>query len=173
MVADYPGSLPSGRRRRPAHPGDPVLSRIDLRGERRADPAPVLPRARLDVEAALEAVRPVCDAVRTGGADAVRGLTRRFDGVELTDLRVPAVALTEALERLDPAVRAALEEAVRRARVVHQAQRRPDAVVDVAPGATVTERWLPVRRVGLYVPGGLDRRSAGPTPSWTSHRGRR
>jgi len=132
-----------------------VLTRIDLRGDRRADPGRALPRARLDVEAALAAVRPVCEAVRLEGASAVRRLTETYDHVHLDQLQVPAAALTDALARLDPAVRRALEEAIRRARLVHQAQRRDDVVVQVAPGATVLERWVPVRRVGLYVPGGL------------------
>ncbi|MGN6242986.1 MAG: histidinol dehydrogenase [Motilibacteraceae bacterium] len=131
-----------------------MISRIDLRGKE-TDPRDVLPRAALDVEAALEAVRPICDDVRHRGAQALREITARFDGVDLESTRVPAEAITAALEQLDPAVRAALEEAVRRARLVHEAQRREDATVTVAPGGTVTERWLPVRRVGLYVPGGL------------------
>ncbi len=132
-----------------------MLTRIDLRGRRGTDPLPLLPRARLDVAAAVEQVRPVVEAVRDRGADAVCEATERFDGVVLTALRVPAAALTRALDALDPAVRAALEEAVRRARTVATAQLRPDVTVDVVEGATVTERWVPVRRVGLYVPGGL------------------
>ena len=134
-----------------------MLTRIDLRGRRDADIADIaalLPRAQLDVAVAVEQVRPVVEAVRDRGADAVREATARFDGVELTDLRVPAAALAAALEQLDPAVRAALEEAVRRARTVATAQLREDEVVQVVDGATVTERWVPVRRVGLYVPGG-------------------
>ncbi len=132
-----------------------MLTRIDLRGRRGADPLPLLPRARLDVAAAAEQVRPVVEAVRDRGAEAVREATQRFDGITLTDLRVPAAALAEALADLDPAVRAALTEAVGRATTVAQAQLRPDVTVDVVEGATVTERWVPVRRVGLYVPGGL------------------
>jgi histidinol dehydrogenase len=131
-----------------------VLTRIDLRGDRAGD-VDLLPRARLDVDAALASVRPVCDAVRDGGATAVREMTQRFDGVELTDLRVPAEALRRALDELDPGVRAALDEAIDRARRVHQAQRPSDVTVDVAAGAQVTERWVPVSRVGLYVPGGV------------------
>ncbi|MBI3685735.1 MAG: histidinol dehydrogenase [Actinobacteria bacterium] len=130
-----------------------MLRRIDLRGST-ADPRDLLPRAALDVAAAEHAVRPICVAVRERGAEAVRELTERFDGVRLTDLRVPAEVLATALAGLDPAVRAALEEAARRARLVHTAQRRTDETVEVAPGTRVTERWLPVRRVGLYVPGG-------------------
>jgi histidinol dehydrogenase len=132
-----------------------VLTRIDLRGKDLAASDPVLPRAVLDVEAALDAVRPLCDAVRHRGAEAVRELTLRFDGVDLRTARVAPAALDQALADLDPRVRAALEEAARRVRAVHEAQRRDDAVVTIADGATVTERWVPVRRVGLYAPGGL------------------
>lgn len=131
-----------------------MLTRIDLRGRRDADLTGVLPRAELDVAAAVEQVRPVVEDVRDRGAVAVREATARFDGVTLTDLRVPADALAAALEELDPAVRAALEEAIRRNRAVSTAQLRADEVVSVVDGATVTERWLPVGRVGLYVPGG-------------------
>jgi histidinol dehydrogenase len=129
-----------------------VLARIDLRGHS-GDPAALLPRAPV-APAASDTVAEVCDAVRRDGLSAVLAATARFDGVQLESTRVPADALAAALAGLDPAVRAALEEATRRARLVHQAQLRADETVEVAPGATVTERWVPVRRVGLYVPGG-------------------
>jgi histidinol dehydrogenase len=134
-----------------------MLRRIDLRG-RTPDTREVrglLPRAPIDVESAVERVRPICDDVRARGAAAVRDFTKRFDGVELTSLRVKPQAIEQALADLDPGVRAALEEATRRARAVHNAQLRDDVRVDVADGAVVTERFVPVRRVGLYVPGGL------------------
>ena len=134
-----------------------MLARIDLRGR-----APgtrelrgLLPRAAVDVEAALAGVRPICADVRARGAEAARELTARFDGVHLEQLRVPAAAIEHALRDLDAGVRAALDEAIRRARMVHRAQLRSDVAVDVADGAVVTERFVPVRRVGLYVPGGL------------------
>ena len=144
-----------------------MLPRIDLRGAvpdvlSRQRLESLLPRASLDVEAALAAVAPICDDVRRRGAAAVRELTARFDGVELKSTRVPEDALAAALDALDPAVRAALEEAVRRTRAVHEAQRPADAVTlvdgDVSQagdGLRVTERYVPVGRVGLYVPGGL------------------
>jgi histidinol dehydrogenase len=134
-----------------------VISVIDLRG-RALDARSlrdVLPRAELDVEAALAAVRPICDDVRHRGADALRDLGERYDGVRPGQLRVPAEVLTAALEMLDPDVRLALEETIRRARIVHEDQRRTDTTTRVVPGGTVTERWLPVDRVGLYVPGGV------------------
>jgi histidinol dehydrogenase len=137
-----------------------VLTRVDLRGETAASLGRprldgVLPRARLDVDAALDAVRPVCEDVRQRGVPAVRELTRRFDGVDLATTRVPRQALAAALAGLDPGVRGALVEAARRARLVHEAQVPSDAVTKVADGATVTERYVPVGRAGVYVPGGL------------------
>ena len=120
-----------------------MISRIDLRG-RALDARSlreVLPRAELDVEAALSVVRPICDDVRQRGAEALRDLGERFDGVRPGQLRVPAAVLTAALDLLDPAVRAALEETIRRARIVHEDQRRTDTTTQVAPGGTVTERW--------------------------------
>jgi histidinol dehydrogenase len=133
-----------------------VLARLDLR-DRTADPRDLLPRADLDVAAAAESVRPVCEDVRTRGDAAVIAATERFDGVDLAagfGLRVPAGELARALEALDPAVRAALEEAIRRTRRVTEATRPHDVSVEVIPGSCVTERWVPVTRVGLYVPGG-------------------
>jgi histidinol dehydrogenase len=131
-----------------------VISRIDLRGALPGELYSVLPRAELDVEAALEKVRPICDDVRRRGAAAVREYTARFDGVDRESARVPAMAIRQAGDDLDPAVRDALEECVRRARLVHRDQRRTDVTTKVVPGGTVTERWVPVERVGLYVPGG-------------------
>lgn len=132
-----------------------MLKRLDLRGAGLAgDLRGVLPRAAIDVQSTVETVRPVCDDVQARGDAAVLDATERFDGVRPEGLRVPAEALKTALENLDPAVRDALEEATRRARLVHEAQRRTDVTVEVALGSRVTERWVPVRRVGLYVPGG-------------------
>ncbi|MEU4078365.1 histidinol dehydrogenase [Streptomyces venezuelae] len=134
-----------------------MISRIDLRGEPLPEGAALrdlLPRAEFDVEAALEKVRPICEDVRHHGAAAVIDYGEKFDGVRVPSLRVPAEAITRALEELDPAVRAALEESIRRARLVHREQRRTTHTTQVVPGGTVTEKWIPVERVGLYVPGG-------------------
>jgi histidinol dehydrogenase len=132
-----------------------VLRRIDLRGGLPTDLRAVLPRIAVDLEAAVASVRPVVDDVRRRGAAAVLDATERFDGLRPPALRVPAAWLAEALDRLDPAVRAALEEAARRCRRVSEAQRREQTTTRLGDGAVVTERWLPVARVGLYVPGGL------------------
>jgi histidinol dehydrogenase len=137
-----------------------MLMRVDLRGKSPASLPPgqlnsMLPRAGLDVAAAVEQVRPICEDVRRRGSAAVREHTARFDGVDLAHTRVPPAALRAALEGLDPAVRAALEEAARRARLVHEAQLPEETTTTVAPGSSVTERYIPVTRAGVYVPGGL------------------
>ncbi|MER5967620.1 histidinol dehydrogenase [Streptomyces sp. NPDC002057] len=134
-----------------------MISRIDLRGESLPEGSALrdlLPRAEFDVEAALDKVRPICEDVRHHGAAAVIDYGEKFDGVRVPSLRVPAEAITAALDTLDPAVRAALEESIRRARLVHREQRRTTHTTHVVPGGTVTEKWIPVERVGLYVPGG-------------------
>ena len=134
-----------------------MIRRIDLRGAARAavDLGSAVPRAAFDVEAAVHVIRPVCDDVRERGVEAVLEYSARFDGVEQTDIVVPPAALTEALAGLDPDVRAALEESVRRLRQTCEAEREQDVVTDLGAGARVTHRMVPVQRVGLYVPGGI------------------
>ncbi|MGY4646155.1 histidinol dehydrogenase [Cellulomonas sp. URHB0016] len=134
-----------------------MITRIDLRGRSlsRRELLEVLPRAEVDVEHATEVVAPILAAVRARGAAELRDLAERFDGVRPVHLRVPAHEVAAAVDALHPDVRAALEETIRRVRVVHAAQVPADFTVDVAPGAQVRQRWIAVRRVGLYVPGGL------------------
>ncbi|BDB61116.1 MULTISPECIES: histidinol dehydrogenase [Rhodococcus] len=133
-----------------------MLARTDLRGRTptTAELRGALPRGGVDVDAVLHQVRPVVDDIRDRGAEAALDYCEKFDGVRPASVRVPAAELDRALAELEPAVRAALEEAIARTRVVHAAQRRTDVTTEVVPGGTVTERWVPVERVGLYVPGG-------------------
>jgi histidinol dehydrogenase len=138
----------------------PVTTLIDLRGRdaaglTRQALAGVLPRAALDVDRAVELVRPITQDVRDRGGAAVREYTSRFDGVDLARTRVPAEAISHALETIDPRVRDALEEAARRARVVHEAQLPGRRDSSPADGLSVSTRFIPVERAGVYVPGGL------------------
>lgn len=113
-----------------------------------------MPRAKLEVSDASAIVEPIIDKVKKGGAEAVLELTEQFDRVRPASLRVPAAALDQALDELSEDVRAALEESIRRARAVHAAQLPADTVVPLADGAVVENHWIPIQRVGLYVPGG-------------------
>src|SRR3954466_6874843 len=132
-----------------------MIRRIELRGQAALDYRAVVPRADFDVEAALDVVRPICDAVRHRGVEAITEYSARFDSVEQQDIVVPPAALADALERLDPEVRSALEESIRRLRATCEAELEQDVTTHVVPGGTVTQRMVPIGRVGLYVPGGI------------------
>ena len=114
-----------------------------------------VPRADFDVNEALEIVRPICHAVRDQGDEAVLSYGEKFDKIRPEALRVPVAAITAALENLDPAIRAALTESIRRLRQTCEAELETSVTTTVAPGATVERRMVPMERVGLYVPGGL------------------
>lgn len=133
------------------------MNRLDLRGQTLTPRtlAQVLPRADVSVADAAYQVAPILEAVKQRGAAELRDLSQRFDAVRPHHLRVLPEQLEQALEGLDPLVRDALEEAIVRVRKVHSAQRPQDFSVDLADGAQVRQRWVPVTRVGLYVPGGL------------------
>ena len=133
-----------------------VMSRIDLRGAEltAARLRGALPRGGADVETVLPKVRPIVEGVAERGAHAALEFGESFDGVRPATVRVPDAALDEALAGLDSDVRDALQVMIERTRAVHADQRRTDVTTTLGPGATVTERWVPVERVGLYVPGG-------------------
>jgi len=133
-----------------------MLRTIDLRG-RALSPAELLatvPRATAEREAALATAARLVADVAADGESALRDQAERFDGVTGHAVRVPAAHLDEALASLDPTVRAALEAAIQRVRAASAAQVPPPSVTELGPGAFVHQRWQPVRRVGLYVPGG-------------------
>ena len=133
-----------------------MLSVTDLRplDTATADLSRIIPRANVDVSSVVPAVAPIIEQVRHGGEQTLLDLAERFDGVRPPALRVPAEALEAALAGLDPRVRAALEESIHRARLVHDAQHPQDSTVELGEGAVVENHWIPVGRVGLYVPGG-------------------
>lgn len=135
----------------------PVLTRIDLRGAEltAAELRAALPRGGADVEAVLPTVRPIVAAVAERGAEAALDFGASFDGVRPHAIRVPDAALDAALAGLDCDVCEALQVMVERTRAMHSGQRRTDVTTTLGPGATVTERWVPVERVGLYVPGAM------------------
>ena len=133
-----------------------MIRRVDLRGKRlsKSEINKAIPRAKLDVMAAMQIVTPILEQVRVGAESDLIKLAEKFDGVAPTKIRVPKAELDTALLELDPKVRTALEIAAERIRKVHKDQIRSEKVTEVVSGATVTEKWVPVDRVGLYVPGG-------------------
>ena len=112
---------------------------IDLTELSLDDYSSVLPRGQFDVGHAVDVVRPVCEAVRDQGQDALLRFSEQFDHVVPVSLRVPAQALRDALDQIDPAVRAAIEVSIERRRTVcEQTETEPHyRNVELAPGAAV------------------------------------
>jgi histidinol dehydrogenase len=125
-----------------------MLRRIDLRTGQAFD----VPRALPQGQAA--AVAHIIEEVRAGGAEAVLAAGERFDGIRPHSLRVPSGVIAAAETTLDPQVRQALLTAIDRTTRVHSDQLPANTVTELGPGAVVRQTWRPVRRVGLYVPGG-------------------
>ncbi len=133
-----------------------IIRRLDLRGEQltKSQYKSALPRAAMDIDSALTEIAPVLDAVKNGNESTLKELASRFDGVTPSHIRVPQEELVKALAALDPAIRAALDEAIIRIKKVHSDQIRSEHTTAVVDGGVVTQRWIPIDRVGLYVPGG-------------------
>jgi histidinol dehydrogenase len=129
---------------------------LDLRGEEltAASIQSQLPRPRIDVRSALSMVEPIVSAVALEGESALRQQALKFDGVSNHRLRVPLSERNAALKATSPEVIAALREAIRRVRIASTAQIPASTSTQISDGAIVNQRWQPVSRVGLYVPGG-------------------
>lgn len=129
---------------------------VDLRGQRlsKAGYTNALPRATLDVAKAMKLIEPILVRVKNGNESDLIALSQEFDGVAPQSIKVPRAELTKALKELDPEIRTALEVSAQRIRKVHNDQSRGETTTRVVDGGTVTEKWIPVDRVGLYVPGG-------------------
>ena len=129
---------------------------VDLRGQRlsKAGYTNALPRATLDVAKAMKLIEPILVRVKNGNESDLIALSQEFDGVAPQSIKVPRAELTKALKELDPEIRTALEVSAQRIRKVHNDQSRGETTTRVVDGGTVTEKWVPVDRVGLYVPGG-------------------
>jgi histidinol dehydrogenase len=133
-----------------------MMRLVDLRGQRlsKAGYSQAIPRAALDVAEAMKLVEPILLRVKNGNEADLIALAQEFDRVTPPSIKVPRAELTKALKELDPAIRSALEISAQRIRKVHEDQRRSETITKVVDGGTVTEKWVPVDRVGLYVPGG-------------------
>lgn len=102
-------------------------------------------------------VAPIVDAVRSRGDAALRELTERLDGVVLDDPWVGQDELDAAAGRLDRALLDAIDASIAAVRRFHADQRdalRVERVVRTLPGVRAWRRWVPLERVGAYVPGG-------------------
>ena len=133
-----------------------MIRTVDLRGRSlsKAQYNLELPRATLNVAEAMVLIQPILDRVKNGTEADLLALAQEFDGVTPASIRVPQHELEKALSQLAPAIRTALELSIVRVKKVHNDQVRSEKTTTVVDGGTVTEKWVPVDRVGLYVPGG-------------------
>ena len=95
-------------------PADRLIRRIDLTGNldfSRGNIRNLLPRAEMDIEAALVVVKPLLERIKKEGEKAVVAITAEIDGVKISQLRVPAQIIQQALADLDPKIKEALVEA--------------------------------------------------------------
>jgi histidinol dehydrogenase len=129
---------------------------VDVRGRThtKREYQSLLPRAEMDIESALKTIEPVLAAVKDGNESTLQELSLKFDGIAPTQLRVPQEIIDAAVNSLHPSLKATIVEAIRRVRIVHRDQIRGVTTSRVVDGGEVEERWIPVDRVGLYVPGG-------------------
>ena len=133
-----------------------MIRTLDLRGQAltKAGYQRAIPRAVLDIATAIRTIEPILERVKNGDEAELIKLAQEFDGTSPKSIRVAQSDLDSALAALDPAVRTALDLSIERIRKVHEDQKRIDKTTKVVDGGIVTERWIPVDRVGLYVPGG-------------------
>lgn len=129
---------------------------IDLRGRElsRGELLKLVPRAALSADEAVALVRPLVTDVAQRGEAALREQADSFDGVTGHALRVPAAAIQESLQTCPPEIESALIELIERLRRGASAQVPAEQITHMSDGATITQRWQPVTRVGLYAPGG-------------------
>ena len=133
-----------------------MIRTLDLRGKTltKAGYQRAIPRASLDIATALKVVEPILERVKNGNESDLIKLAQEFDGIAPASIKVSQQSLDGALKDLDPEIRKALEVSIKRIRKVHSDQVRGETITKVVDGGQVTERWVPVDRVGLYVPGG-------------------
>ena len=133
-----------------------MIRTVDLRGRTlsKAQYNLELPRATLNVAEAMVLIQPILDRVKSGTEADLIALAQEFDDVTPASIRVPQEDLQKALSELAPGIRTALELSIARVKKVHNDQVRTEKTTTVVDGGTVTEKWIPVDRVGLYVPGG-------------------
>ncbi|MCE4024458.1 histidinol dehydrogenase [Microbacterium sp. Au-Mic1] len=132
------------------------MQTIDLRGRTlsTAEMLAAVPRATAARAEALATATAIVEDVRVRGEEALREQAERFDRVSGHAIRVPREHLDEALAGVDPQVREALEAAIDRVRQGSAAQVPASQVTEIGPGARIVQRWQPVGRVGVYIPGG-------------------
>ena len=133
-----------------------MIRQIDLRRKplSKSEYAALLPRASIDVASAIKLVEPILARVKSGDESELIKLATEFDGVTPKKIKVAKSEIESALNKLDPQLKNSLQISMERVKKVHREQTRDEQITKVVEGGQVTQRWIPVDRVGLYVPAG-------------------
>jgi histidinol dehydrogenase len=102
----------------------------------------------------MDVAESVVANVRSGGVSYIRELTKKLDNFDPEPLRVSNLELSNALEALAPELRSAIATSIERNRKVSEAAMPSPFTMDLSNGANVSQRYVPMDSVGLYVPGG-------------------
>jgi histidinol dehydrogenase len=131
-----------------------IRFRGSITGLTAADRAALFDRSSTADEMVRTTTEAIIDVVRRDGDSALISLAREYDKARLKSLEVPRDVWRDALQALDPAVRAAMERAAANIRAVHAASLPQPIETSPEPGIVVGRRPDPLTRVGVYAPGG-------------------
>jgi len=110
--------------------------------------------AQTVAEQTRRTVAALIEEVRSGGLEALRAITQRFDGAAPAYFEVGEDAFAAAEAAIDPALKQAMVEAAARITAFHKAGMAKPYAVETAPGVVCERMIRPIGRVGLYVPAG-------------------
>ena len=111
-------------------------------------------RATDDDTVIEQRVRTILDRIRQGGDEALRAITTEIDGRCPESLQVSEAEFAEAESSVSDELKSAIRQAASNISAFHKAQQTPAVDVYTMPGVHCRRRVLPIRRVGLYIPGG-------------------
>ncbi|RAJ87631.1 histidinol dehydrogenase [Chitinophaga dinghuensis] len=114
----------------------------------------ILQRPVMDTSALEQKVEAILQDVKANGDQAIRKYAELFDKLQLADLEVPAAALDAAEASLDPALKAAINQAAKNIHTFHSAQQSVPVEIETMPGVKCWRKSVPIEKVGLYIPGG-------------------
>ena len=130
-----------------------MINRVDFR-DKTFGQSLALPRSEVNVEQVLSQVEKIVQEVRVQGDEAVLKFNKEFSHLQQSGLRVPKEVIDRAVKNCNSDLIQALEVAIARVRKFHSIQVRSEQKIEVAQEGWVSIDWLPVARVGLYVPAG-------------------
>lgn len=130
-----------------------MISRLDFRNKADGESL-ALPRSASNVDQVMDSVKKIISDVQSNGDAAVLNWNKNFSNISQNGIRVPKEVIDQAFAASDPEFIKALKLAIERVRKFHEIQVRTEQKIEVAPEGWVSIDWIPVARVGLYVPGG-------------------